>query len=135
MAISDNVGLPISIYVTSASPHEVTLAEATISKCFITDEKPERLIGDKAYDSDPLDERLAIEYGVEMISPHKAWRKRPKTQCGRPLRRYKHRWKVERLFAWLQNFHRILVRYEYHAENYLGFVQLGCMMILLRRCL
>jgi transposase len=137
MAISDSTGLPISIYVTStASPHEVTFAEATISKCFITDEKPERLIGeDKAYDSDPLDEKLAIEYGVEMISPHKAWRKRPKTQYGRPLRRYKHRWKVERLFAWLQNFHRILVRYEYHAENYLGFVQLGCMMILLRRCL
>ncbi|HEX6252804.1 MAG TPA: IS5/IS1182 family transposase, partial [Nitrososphaera sp.] len=41
----------------------------------------------------------------------------------------------ERLFAWLQNFRRILVRYEYHADNFLGFVHLGCMMILLRRCL
>jgi transposase len=127
MAISDSTGLRISVYVTStASPHnEVTFAEATISaKCFVTDEKPERLIGEyKAYDND-LDERLAIEYGIEMISPHRGgWRrKRPKkTQDGRPLRRYKHRWKVERLFAWLQNFHRILVRYEYHAENYLGF--------------
>lgn len=136
MAISDNAdGLPISIHITSASPHEVTLAEATLSKCFITDEKPERLIGDKAYDSDSLDERLAIEYGVELISPHRFNRQRSRTQDGRPLRRYKHRWKIERLFAWLQNFHRILVRYEYHAENYLGFVQLGCMMILLRRCL
>jgi transposase len=138
--ISDNAdGLPISVYVTStASPHHefIILAEATLSKCFVSNEKPEHLIGDKAYDSDPLDERLAIEYAVELISSHRLRRKRPKTQDGRPLRRYKHRWKIERLlFALLQNFHRILVRYEYHAENYLGFVQLGCMMILLRRCL
>jgi transposase len=128
-------GLPISIYIASASPHEVTLAEATLSKCFVTDEKPERLIGDKAYDSDPLDERLAIEYGIELISPHRFNRQRSRTQDGRSLRRFKRRWKRERLFAWLHNFRRIPLRYEYRAENYLGLVQLGCMMILLRRCL
>jgi transposase len=137
MAITlDNAdGLPaVAVYIVSASPHnEVTLAEAIVSKCFITDEKPERVIGDKAYDSDPLDERLAIEYGVELISPHKAWRKRPKTQDSRPLRHcYKHRWKIERLFAWLQNFRQILVCH-YYSENFLGFVLLGRIMILLRR--
>jgi hypothetical protein len=138
MAISDSTGIPISIYVTSAaSPHKVTFAEATISKCFITaNEKPERLIGDKAYGSEPLDERLAIEYGVELLSPHRFNRQRSRTQDGRSLRRYKHSWwKIERLFAWLQNFHRIPLRYEYHAENFLGLVQLGCITIFLRRCL
>ena len=93
--------------------------------------RPEHLIGDKAYDSDPLDARLA-EQGIELIAPHRANRTRLKTQDGRPLRRYKRRWKVERLFAWLQNFRRVLVRHEYHAENYLGFVHLGCILILLR---
>jgi hypothetical protein len=80
MAISDSTGIPISVCIASASPHEVaTLAEATISaKCFVSNEKPEHLIGDKAYDSDPLDERLALEYGVEMISPHRLRRKRLK---------------------------------------------------------
>jgi len=136
MAISDSSSLPVSIHIASASPHEVTLAQPAVANCFVTDKKPERLIGDKAYDSDPLDVKLAAEYGIELIAPHRSvWRKRPRTQDGRPLRRYKRRWKVERLFAWLQNFHRILVRYEYHAENYLGFVQLGCIMVLLRRCL
>jgi transposase len=48
------------------------------------------------------------------------------------LRRYKRRWKVERLFAWLQHFRRILVRPDADAENYLGFVQLGCTIILPR---
>ncbi|MEO9295359.1 MAG: IS4/IS5 family transposase, partial [Nitrososphaera sp.] len=37
--------------------------------------------------------------------------------------------------AWLQNFRRIQVRHDYYSQNFLGFVQLGCMMILLRRCL
>jgi hypothetical protein len=32
--------------------------------------------------------------------------------------------KVERQFACLQIFHRLVVRYEYHPENFLGFVHL-----------
>lgn len=96
-----------------------------------TDERPEKLIGDKAYDSDPLDEQLKT-LDIELIAPHKANRKRAQTQDGRKLRRYKRRWKIERLFAWLHNFRRLVVRYEYHSENYLGFVQLACIVILLR---
>jgi transposase len=135
MAMADRAGLPVAVYVASASPHEVTLAEATVAQCFVADENPARLIGDRAYDSDPLDYRLATEYGVELIAPHRYNRQSPSTQDGRPLRRYKHRWKMERLFAWLQNFRRIQVRYDYYSQNFLGFVQLGCVMILLRRCL
>jgi transposase len=138
MAVADGNGLPVAVHVASASPHEVTLVEPTVSECFAPDEKPARLIGDKAYDSDSLDYRLAVENGIEMIAPHRlssGWRKRPKTQDGRPLRRYRRRWKIERMFAWLQNFRRIQVRYDYYSQNFLGFVQLGCMMILLRRCL
>lgn len=135
MAVADGNGLPVAVHVASASPHEVTLAEATVAQCFVAD-KPARLIGDKAYDSDPLDVRMAVYHGVELIAPHKlGWRKRQRTQDGRVLRRYRRRWKVERLFAWLQNFRRILVRYDYYAHNFLGFVQLGCIVILLRRCL
>ena len=93
---------------------------------------PERLIGDKAYDSDPLDAQLAAQ-GVQMISPHRRGRVKPKTQDGRPLRRYKRRWKIERLFAWLQNFRRLVTRWERKPQNFLGFVQLGCIVILLRR--
>ena len=89
------------------------------------------MIGDRAYDSDRLDSELA-EQGIELIAPHKRNRRKPATQDRRKLRRYLRRWKVERLFAWLQNFRRVLTRWEYHAANYLAFVQLGCMRILLR---
>jgi len=70
-----------------------------------------------------------------MIAPHRSNCTRPKIQDGRPLRRYKRRYKVERLIAWRQNFRRVIVRYEYYPENYQGFVQLGCMVILLRQYL
>jgi len=92
---------------------------------------PERLIGDKAYDSDALDEQLAEKYGIEMISPNRSNRKQ-KTQDGRPLRRYCRRWKVERLFAWMQNYRRLVTRWEYRIENFLGFVQLACLLMLIR---
>ena len=89
----------------------------------------------KPNDSDKLDKRLAKERNVQMIAPHKGNRRKQATQDGRTLRRYKKRWKVERLFAWLQNFRRLVVRYEYHLKNFLAMIQLGCIVILLRRVL
>lgn len=94
---------------------------------------PAKLIGDKAYDSDLLDQRLATEWGIELVAPHRANRKRAPTQDGRVLRRYKRRWKIERLFAWFQQFRRVVVRYEYKLQNYLGFVKLAAIKILLRQ--
>ena len=132
MAIADRHGLPIGAWVTSASPAEVTLVEDTLDSCFLR-RSPDRLIGDRAYDSDPLDARLRKERKVEMISPHRKNRKRARTQDGRVLRRYRRRWKIERLFAWLKNYRRINLRHERNVENFVGFVLLGIACILLRR--
>lgn len=130
MAVADGTGLPVAVYATSVSPHEVKLVGTTIEHRLIQ-QKPEKMIGDKDYDSDPLDEQLAA-IGIEMIALHKRNRKRAKTQDGRKLRRYKRRWKVERLFAWMHNYRRIVVCYEYHLDNFLGFVHLACIQILLK---
>lgn len=130
MAIADAGGLPIAVGIASASPHESTLVEATLDHAFLAD-AIHRMIGDKAYDSNALDDRLWKERGLELIAPNLSSR-RVQTQDGRPLRRYKRRWKIERLFAWLHNFRRLVVRYDRHAENFLGFVHLGCICILFR---
>ena len=131
MAIADRTGLPVAIHVSSATPNEVTLVERTLEARFTT-AQPKRLIGDKAYDSDALDERLRAR-GIELIAPHRSNRRKPKTQDGRPLRRYRRRWQIERLNAWLQNARRIVVRYDHDVINYLGFVQLACIRVLLKR--
>jgi len=134
MGLSDAQGLPIAMHTGSASPHEVTLVNDTLDACVLED-LPANMIGDKAYDSDKLDKQLAEERNVVLISPHKKNRRKPATQDGRPMRRYRRRWKIERLFAWLQNFRRLVVRYEYHLQNFHAMVQLGCAVILLRRVL
>ena len=130
MAIADGNGLPVAACTSSASPAEVDVVQITVEERFIN-ETPERLIGDKAYDSDKLDTFLKEEFQTEMIAPNRRNRLR-RTQDGRPLRRYIRRWKVERLFAWLFNYRRLVVRWDYHASNYFAFVQLGCALILLR---
>jgi transposase len=130
IAVAAGNSLPLAISVQSASPAECQLVEEVLAGSFL-DELPARLIGDKAYDSDALDQKLDQDYGIELIAPNR--RKRSKTQDGRKLRRYRKRWKIERLFAWLHNFRRLVTRWEYHIQNFLGFVHLACLHLLLRR--
>jgi transposase len=70
-----------------------------------------------------------------LIAPHRGNRTREATQDGRALRRYRRRWKIERLFAWLNKFKRVITRWDRCAERYTAFVHLAFSMILLRRCL
>lgn len=93
MLLVDAHGLPIGVHLEAANRHEVTQVQNTLVSLFTT-EMPVRVIGDKGYDSDPLDADLAAR-GIELIAPHRPNRKR-KTQDGRPLRHIKRRWKVER---------------------------------------
>lgn len=104
-------------------PHEVTLTFDLVQGCW-TQDLPERVIGDKAYDSGVLEGQFA-QCGVEMIVAYRKSRKKPKTQDGRKLRRGKRRWRVERFFAHLQNFRRMVVRYEFKPAKFLGFVLLA----------
>ena len=129
MAVADRHGLPVAICAESATPHEVKLATSTLVQMVVL-EAPQNLIGDNAYDSDKLDGELR-KYGIELIAPHRSNRKNL-SQDLRRMRRYRRRWKIERLFAWLQNFRRLVVRYERYAENFLGMLYLGCCIILLR---
>ena len=129
MAVADRNGLPISVGIASGEKHETKLACKAIKSCF-TGELPNNLVGDKAYDSDALTRDLA-SLGVRLIAPHRSGRI-SKTQDGRRLRRYRRRWRVERLFSWMKHFRRICTRWDRSADIFLGFVQLGATIVLLR---
>jgi len=98
---------------------------------YMLEAKPEHLIGDRVYDSDALDDALQQDR-VNRIAPHRSTRTL-KTQDGRHQRRYQRRWIAERFFAWLQWKRRLLVRWEYYATNFLGFVQLASITMLLKQ--
>ena len=91
-----------------------------------------RLIADRGYDSDRLRVALARRR-IQLIAPHRKSRTRRPMQDGRPLRRCRRRWIIERTFAWLHRFRRLVVRYEYYALIYLAFLHLACISIALRR--
>ena len=131
MAITDAAGLPIAIWTAGAHRHEVTLVQETLDMCLI-DEGPTRLVADRAYDSDPLRQTLS-DQGVELICPHRKNRVKTKTQDGRKLRRYKRRWKVERFFAWLHNYRRCVVRYDFYDHNFEGFILVATLSIYLKK--
>jgi transposase len=132
MVLVDARGLPVAVDTCSASPHESTLVQQLFD-FMLTRETPERLIGDKAYDSDALDAELE-ERGTELIAPHRRNRK-AKTQDGRPLRRYRRRWTVERTIAWFQNYRRLCIRWEKSTVMFEGFLHFGCSLLLLKEVL
>lgn len=138
MVVASGQGLPLGVQLASASPHETTLIESTLERVSVPRRRgrprknPTRLIYDKAADSDPLRERLK-KRGIDLICPHKSNRVKPPTQDGRKLRRYKRRWKMERAIAWLGNFRRLVVRYEYNIRMYQAFFHVACLLITLRQ--
>ena len=142
MVVVDGQGVPLGMQLYSASPNEVRLAEETLASIHVTRrgcggrarQKPQRVIADRAYDSDPLRQRLAAR-SIELIAPHRWNRSKPRTQDGRALRRYQRRWKVERTLAWLGNFRRLVVRYDRLITIYQAFFHIACFMIVLRRVL
>ena len=101
----------------------------------LTAEPPPRVIGDKAYDSDPLDKELAAR-GVELIAPHRGNRKPENvTQDRRPLQRSARRWTVERTIAWIQNYRRLCIRCEKSSQLFTGFLHMTCTLLLLSEVL
>ena len=140
MVLVDGQGLPLGVRLESASPAEVTLAEATLAEVRVPRrkgrprQKPARVIADRGYDSDPLRQRLK-KRGIELIAPYRKNNQGRRYEDGRKLRRYKRRWIVERTNAWFGQFRRLLVRHEHLLSTYRAFFYLACFWITLRHCL
>ena len=123
--MTDAQGLPLAITLTGANVHDVTQAEHVIQAIpAITGRRgrprhrPQRVVGDKGYDSDPLRQALR-RLGIRPEFP----RRRSPDRLGR------HRWVVERTTSWLNRFRRLRIRYERRAELHLAFLHLGCALV------
>jgi len=141
MVLADGAGTPLGVSVAAASPAESSLLQATLDSVAVKRQgpgrprkRPERLIADRGYDSNAVRQALVAQ-GIEPIIPARSNNTVATHQDGRRLRRYRHRWTIERTHAWLQNFRRVLVRYERLATLYLGLVHLACALIVLQKVL
>jgi transposase len=86
--------------------------------------RPERVTADRAYDHRPQRRELR----KRGIRPEIA---RRNSEHGSGLGRV--RWVVERTFAWLHHFKRLLVRYDRRADIHRAFLALGCCLVCFRR--
>ncbi len=131
MVLVDGAGTPLGTYLDAAGQAEVNLLDQTLAAVAVKRtsrghprQKPDPLILDRGYDSNPLRARLA-QRGIEPIIPARSRSRAATHQDGRKLRRYRHRWIVERTISWLGHYRRLLVRHERHLQVYAGFSHLA----------
>ena len=139
MVWADGAGTPLGIHVAPAAPAEVKLLEPTLNNgriggCRAKRRRPKCLIADRGYDSNKVRASL-VKRGIEPIIPARSNNTIATHQDRRKHRRYKRRWIIERTNAWLQNFRRLVVRYERSSSNFTAFVHLACALTTLKRVL
>jgi len=131
--VVERSGVPVGVVTAPANVHEAHLAEpalGSIPGLFVPWGAP--VLADRAYDSDPLRDRLEDD-GHRLLAPHRRNRTRPPRNDGRRMRRYRRRYIVERTFGWLHSYRRVMVRHEWWSHLHMGFVYIACTLIALRR--
>ncbi len=133
MIVEENGG-PLGAVIDGANVHDTKLLAATIEAIVVdrpepTQRSPQNLCLDKGYDN-PTGRAAAAENDY---APH-IRRIRDEKPILRGKRKHKpRRWVVERTLGWLSKCRAILVRYDKHAFNYLGLIQLACGLLWFRR--
>ena len=142
MLVIDGHGLPLGFHLDSAQIAEVRLAERTLDTVSVARprgrprQRPEQLVADRGYDSGGF-RRALRRRGIRMCIPPKRRPAKWKAKRGRPVvahkDEYRQHYKVERSFAWLGNFRRLLIRWEHLSRVYHGFFTMAVLLICLRR--
>jgi transposase len=104
---------------------EATLAQVRVKTGPRRRGKPNRLIGDRGYDSNTV-RAFLVKRGIEPIIPARSNNTVATHQDGRKLRRYQRRWIIERSHSWLQTFRRLVVRYERSEKIFAALVHMAC---------
>jgi transposase len=132
--VVDARGTPVGLATDAANVAETDLAPGALADLpfGIAGAPRPPVVADRAYDSDPLRDRLRRD-GFTLVCPHRKNRVAPPTADGRHLRRYKRRYIVERTFSWLHSFRRVVTRYERTVNLYDGFVHLACAFLAINK--
>lgn len=139
MLVADGNGTPMACHLDSAQISELDLGPIALDKVSVRTKsgrvrkRPDKLIADKGYDARRF-RKYVRNKGMKMCIPPQRragqYRKR-----GRPYKvdmaAYNTRWHIERAFAWVGNFRRLVVRYENILGIYQGFFHIACFIICL----
>jgi transposase len=142
MLVIDGNGLPLGFHLDSANTAEVRLAEQTLDTISVgrshgrPRRRPDKLVADRAYDSSAF-RAVLRRRGIGMCIPPKRRPARWRPKRGRPVvartEEYRCRYKVERSFAWLGTFRRLLIRWEHCFGVYRSFFAVAVTAFCVRR--
>jgi IS5 family transposase len=130
--VTDATGLPLGLAAAAANVSEQELLVPALDDVPLAVPDGTPVVADKGHDSDPLRDDLEAEGFIPVI-PHRKSRVKPSRNDGRRLRRYRHRWLIERTNAWLHCYRGLAVRWSYYSFMYVGLVYLSFIHLALQR--
>jgi len=125
-------GLPLGLAVAGANVSEKELLMPALEDVPVEVPPSTPVVADKGYDSDHLRDQLEDAHYTPVI-PHRKNRVKPSRNDGRRLRRYRHRWRIERTNAWLHCYRGLAVRWAYYSFMYVGLAYLSFIHMALQR--
>ena len=142
MIAVDAKGVPLAGILASAQKSEYNLALPTIDAISIESrpnhpkKRAKKLIADRGYDAKWLRQEISKRRITPYIPKRRKQGEKDQPKYNTKIKPYyKRRWPVERTFAWLGNYRRILIRWENKISNYAAFFKLACILICLREVL
>jgi transposase len=127
--LTDGAGIPLAVVVAPANRNDRQLVEPTLEARRVLPPAVSQHLGiDKGYDFDGV--RTVVE--AYCFTHHIRSRGEEQLEMERNRKRRPHRWVVERAHAWMNQFRRLLVRWERKVAHYLAFVQFACAVIVFR---
>jgi len=130
--VVDADGLPLGLATAAANVSEQALLMPALNDIPLEVPEGTPVVADRGHDSDSLRDQMKAG-GFEPVIPHRSNRVKPSRNDGRRLRRYRHRWLVERTNAWLHCYRGLAMRWSYYAFMYIGMVYLSFIHIALQR--
>jgi transposase len=125
--VTDANGIPLAVRLTGANRHDITeLMHLVNSIPAITGKvgrplkRPDSILGDRGYDSEPHRQELRKK-GIRPVLAKRL------TENGSGLGLY--RWVVERSLSWLHQNRRLRMRYEKRDDIHNAFLTIGCIKI------
>ena len=140
--VREGNGLPLAFVVTAANVSEVTVGLEVVDRVKVPrpqgrpHQRPASLAADKSYDSANFRRELRRR-GSQPSIPQRKW-KNPRRRPGRPSLVHQvsqSRWKGERSHGWLDNWRRLVTRYDWSTDSYVAFLTIACFMVTLARIL
>src|SRR5262249_38309293 len=125
-------GLPLGLAVAAADVSEQQLLMPALDDVPVDVPPGTPVVADKGHDSDPLRDQME-DAGYTPVIPHRKTRAKRSRNDGRRLRRYRHRWLVERTNAWLHCYRALAVRWTYYSFMYVGLAYLSFIHMALQR--